>query len=144
MSVTRQGYKTAQDVYLIGGEVKANISNAEVMQPVDVQSHYQLTVQTHAGVMIAPSVGSGSVWIDTNGFTEIAFTIANDASTATSVDVTWSHDGVGTHGVEYGVIPGTARYKAINLSTKARYVKLTITNTDTAAHTVSGYAYLKA
>jgi len=144
MSVTRQGYKTAQDVYLLGGSTNTIITGSDVMQPVDIQSHYQQTIQTHAGVMVAPSVGSGSVWLDTTGFNEIAFTIANDATTATSIDVTWSHDGTSTHGVEYGVIPGTPRYKAISMATKARYVKLTITNTDTAAHTVSAYAYLKA
>jgi hypothetical protein len=122
----------------------ATIAESEVMLPIDIQSHYQQTIQTHAGVMIAPSVGSGSVFIDTNGFNEIAFTVANDATTATSIDVTWSHDGTSTQGVEYGVIPGTPRYKAINIPTKARYAKLTITNTDTAAHTISAWAYLKA
>jgi hypothetical protein len=158
MSVTRQGYKTAQDVYLLGGEVtiagansaggaiNTNIASTDIMQPVDIQSHYQILSQTHAGILIAPNTwNTAAAWIDTNGFDRIAVTLMNDASTQTSVNIVWSHDGVTQHGEDSGVIGvGTAIRKAGETATKARYAKVSISNADAAAHTMSAWAFLKA
>jgi hypothetical protein len=158
MSVTRQGYKTAQDVYLLGGEVtiagansaggaiNTNITGSEVMQPVDIQSRYQQTIQSHAGVMVAPNVWSSMTgWIDTNGFDSIALTVKNDAATNAKGNIDWSHDAANTHGSDI-VIPTSANFTlAGSVPTKARYAKVVIQNQDAAAsHTLSAWAYLKA
>jgi hypothetical protein len=146
MSVTRQGYKTAQDVYVIGGSANAVITGSDVMQPVDIQSHYQTTIQTHTGVMAAPnSWNTAAAWIDTIGFDRIAVTLSNDAAVQSSVNIMWSHDGTNSQGEDSGVITtGTAIRKAGETATKARYAKVSISNADAAAHTMNAWAFLKA
>jgi hypothetical protein len=154
MSVTRQGYKTAQDVYLLGGEVtiaganaaggamSTNLASTDIMQPVDIQSHYQTTIQTHSGMMIAPSAASTSSWVDTNGFDRIALTLLNDAATTSVSQFVWSHDGTTQHGID-DVVTSTSKWKTYEAATKARYVRVYVSNSDTAAHTMSAWVYLK-
>jgi hypothetical protein len=153
MSVTRQGYKTAQDVYVIGGDVKiadqanplnTNITGSDVMQPVDIQSHYQTTVQTHTGAMIAPSGATSSgTYIDAAGFQEIGVTATIDAAVMTEVHLHWSNDGINIHGLE--MFPASnPTSKAYSTATKGRYFRVVLKNNDAAARTMSAWAFLKA
>jgi hypothetical protein len=167
MSVTRQGYKTAQDVYLIGGEVKiadqakpvevtiagadasggsvnTNLASTTIMQPVDIQSHYSQTIQTHAAAVVPPSSWNGPTWIDTNGFNEIAVSLLNDSATTSSISIEWSNDGTTKHGTESVAPNGAFKERVGSATTKARYAKVSIWNGDTIAHTMSAWAYLKA
>jgi hypothetical protein len=115
------------------------------MTPIDVQSRLQTTIQTHNAVSVAATTGtSDSSWIDTDGFNELAITLMNDATTNSSADLYWSHDGSSIHGVEANFIPSDGIQKKVaNTITKARYMKLHIFNTDAASHTMSAWAYLK-
>lgn len=121
------------------------VNGSTIMQPMDVQFRLQTTIQTHNAVSVAATTGiSAGSWIDCNGFDKIAFTLLNDAATASSADLQWSNDGTNQHGLEAGVIPGnTQRYKQGIADVKARYCRLVLGNTDAAAHTMSAWAYLK-
>jgi hypothetical protein len=156
MSVTRQGYKTAQDVYLLGGEVtiagansaggaiNTNIASTDIMQPVDIQSHYQTTIQTHNAVSVATVTISHSAWIDTNGFDKVAITMLNSAATSSYIDLYWSNDGINVHGANYSQQSSTALSKAFEIPTQARYLRISLYNANTASNTMSAWAYLKA
>jgi hypothetical protein len=120
-------------------------SASDIIQPVEVQSRYAQTIQAFNAVSVAISGQSTqSSWIDCDGFNELAFTCLNDASTNSGVDVQWSNDGVAIHGVDRGS-SSTEKFKTGNVSTKARYAKLALNNSDSAlAHTMSAWIYLKA
>jgi hypothetical protein len=116
------------------------------MTPIDVQSRLQTTIQTHNAVSVALSGSSVETsYHDADGFSDIAVTLMNDASTASSLDIYWSNDGVNTHGIDAGFLPNaTNRYRAGFTQIKARYFKIGISNIDSAvAHTMSAWAYLK-
>ena len=117
-----------------------------IMQPVDIQARYAQTIQTHNAVSVPATTGtSQSAYIDTNGFSDVALTFTNDASTASYADVHWSHDGVAYHSAEGNILPANTQIKkAIQFPTKARYMKVVLANTDAAAHVMSAWAYLKA
>lgn len=116
---------------------------SDIMMPVDVQSHYQQTIKTHNAVSVGASVWSLSSWIDANGFDKIGVTMINDASTASTLNVEWSNDGVSQHGGETIVASSTSNKSGIT-EIKARYVRVSILNSDTIAHVMSAWAFLKA
>lgn len=102
------------------------------------------TVQTHNAVSVAATTGtSSSAWIDCSGFSDIAIISANDASTAWYVDLWWSADGANNHGFDAIIPSGVRQYGSGLVPIKARYAKVTLKNTDAAAHTMSAWAYLK-
>jgi hypothetical protein len=144
MSVTIQGYKTGQDVYIMGGSANAVITGSDVMQPVDIQSHYSQTIQTHTASVVPPSSWNGPLWIDTNGFSEIAVTFLNDAATTSSISIEWSNDGTTKQGTESVAPNGAFKERVASVPTKARYARVAVWNGDTVAHTISTWAYLKA
>lgn len=126
------------------GLMKVNIENSDIMQPIEIQGHLQTTIQTHNGVTIAPSSSNDSVFIDTLGFDKIAVTVLNNASTTSAVTIKWSHDGATVVADDSLNITNTANRKAGITDTKARYAQVSITNSDTAPHIFSAWAYLKA
>jgi hypothetical protein len=121
-------------------------SASDIIQPVEVQSKYASTVQTHNAVSVAISTGSTSTtWIDCDGFDKLAVTHLNDASTASNCNVFWSNDGTTQHATDQNITNGTSNQKAGIVDVKARYAKLYLYNGDTAlAHTMSAWVYLKA
>jgi hypothetical protein len=145
MSVTRQGYKTAQDVYLLGGSANTIITGSDVMQPVDIQSHYQVTVANHAAVLVAPNAANSfATFTDTNGFDRLSFTQKSNVSLNGRVQIVWSNDGVSLDSYE-NVQTNVAQYRSGEVGTKARYAKLHFDNLDaTTAQTISTTMYLKA
>jgi hypothetical protein len=144
--------KTGQWVYMEDGSVAqqvyaANAADVNSVTPVDIQSRLASTIQTHSGVVVAPSSTSygANAWVDTDGFTDIAVTLLNDASVSSVVDVFYSNDGSNEHGSETVIASGTPLKRAGSTSLKARYIKVRVTNSDAgAAHTMNAWAYLKA
>ena len=132
------------------GLVKVNVENSDIMQPVEIQSRIQTTVQTHNGVTVSPSGNSSnSTFIDTNGFTDIGITVLNDSNTAQfAVTVLWSNDGANVHGAEAVLNSAVAVWsnsRSVSVPTKARYFKIVLINSDASApHIMSAWAYLKA
>ena len=122
------------------------LKESQLIVPVDIQSRFATTIQTHSSVMITPSGNNSSAYIDCDGFNEVAFTLRNDAVTASFGNVQWSNDGTTVHGEDSNAIPSsTPQVKSANVSVKARYVRLQLNNGDTgAAHTMSAWAYLKS
>lgn len=121
-------------------------ANSDIIQPVDVQAHYQQTIQTHNAVSV-PTVAWSiqSSYMDCDGFDKIAINMINDAGTTASANIIWSTDGVTQHGEDSGVIPSNAtQRKSAITDIKARYAKVSIYNSDTISHTISAWAFLKA
>jgi len=112
---------------------------------VDIQYRKQKMVPTHAGVLItngSTSFGT-NVWIDTDGFNEIALTLINSVAGNTLFDVYWSHDNATIHGANYGQGNSAALAKGIVLPILARWVKISVGNNHTAPSTISAWTYLK-
>jgi hypothetical protein len=114
--------------------------------PINIQSRYSQTIQTHNAVSIGASQWSTSTtWIDCDGFDKIAFTLLNDAIVTSSGNILWSNDGVAQHGEEVSVLATNNLIRKTGITdVKARYAKLSINNGDASAHTISAWAYLKA
>jgi hypothetical protein len=128
------------------GSQNIQLTSSNVIQPIDVQSRLQTTIQTHNAVSVALSSSSEQTsWIDCDGFIEIALTMLNDGVTNSSLNVYWSNDGTNKHGFETVVATSAVQYKAGSVPIKARYAKVRVDNGDAgAAHTMSAWAYLKA
>lgn len=128
---------------------KSSIEGSDGVIPVDIQNRLASTIQTHTNAVVAPSGTNygnyASSWIDCDGFDKIALAIANDAATASSMGILWSHDGTNTHADETPIASSTQKYKGGITDIKARYARPYIVNGDTgAAHTINAFAYLKA
>jgi hypothetical protein len=123
-----------------------DVNTADAIQPTDIQSHLQTTIQTHNSVSVAASGTSVETsYHDCDGFDKIAITFMNDAIVASSANVYWSNDGSTTHAYEFNVVPSSTTQKKSGITdTKARYFKIEVVNGDTVAHTMSAWAYLKA
>jgi hypothetical protein len=122
---------------------KVKPMNTDIM-PIDIQSRLATTIQTHNAVSVATVSSSQSSWIDTDGFTDIAVSLLNDASFSCYVDIQWSSDGSTYQGLDSGVISGTLTRKSASVPTKMRYARIVAGNNDTVSHTMSSFAYLKA
>lgn len=108
-------------------------------------SRQQKTVQLFNAVSMPATNGSStSSWIDTQGFVDLAYTFASDASGNNNTDIYWSHDGINIHGYEVGLTTSTSRNRAYHTPIKARYMRAVIYNTDASPKTMSAWAYLKA
>jgi hypothetical protein len=127
-----------------GGAINTNTKSSEIIQPVDIQARYATTIQTQAGVMVAPSAWAVGSWIDTNGFDKVSGTMKNDASVASAGNIEWSNDGITIHGIELFFPNNTNSTKQGIVDTKARYFRFAINNLDAAPHTLSAWTYLKA
>lgn len=127
-------------------ESSTTLNASNVIQPIDIQSHLQTTIQTHNAVSVATVTASnGTSWLDTDGFDKIAVTLLNDASTSSSLSIQWSSDGTTIQGYDLSIIPtGTGQQRSAITDTKMRYARIQIYNGDTAAHTMSAWAYLKS
>lgn len=119
------------------------VSNSDVIQPIDIQSHLQSTIQTHNAVSVAASGIGYSNWIDTLGYDKVALTVKNDASTSMNITLDWSSDGLTIQGADTNLSTGTQQTRALITDTKARYLRVELFNGDTVAHTMSAWAYLK-
>lgn len=127
---------------LVAGEVE---TRSNEIAPVEIQARYSQTIQTHTNAVVAPTNGvSDSVWFDTEGFDKIAISLKNDASTNSVVELHWSHDNSNRTGLEAVMAASTLSERVAITDTKARYVKVRITNQDAAAHTMNAWIYLKA
>jgi hypothetical protein len=129
----------SQTVQLVG-------SDASI--PTDIQGHLQTMIQTHNAVSVAAAGTSIGAWFDTDGFNEIALLVKNDANlTSFSLEIQWSPDnGVTILGDSIPTLfsPGSSPYKQGLQGTLCRYARVIIANSDTAAHTMSAWVYLKA
>lgn len=127
------------------GDFSVGISSSEIMQPVDIQSHYQQTIQGHVGVTIPPESYSSSVWIDTAGFNELAISVQCASSQSHAMTTDWSFDGVNPQGFEsVKDLPSAGTRMTVSIPTKARYIKFNVRNNLTTPNTVSSWVYLKA
>jgi hypothetical protein len=144
--------KSGAYVYYEDGSNAAQVHVANqtdtIIQPIEIQSHYAQTIQTHNAVSVAISTWSNGSWIDTDGFNSLDVTLLNDNTTASALEVHWSNDGVTLHAKETGIVSATGNNVRCNVNeipTKARYVRISVNNADSAlAHTMSAWAYLKA
>jgi hypothetical protein len=126
------------------GALDTNLKASEIIQPVDIQARYSQTIQTHNAVSVGASGSSASNWINCDGFDNVAVSLLNDASATNKVDVAWSHDGINQHTFETVCNTTSAKYNVGEVGIKAQYCKLVLINSDTASHTMSAWAYLKA
>lgn len=131
-----------------GNDPFVQISGTNIMQPIDIQSHLQTTIQTHNAVSVPASGASVQAsWMDCNGFDQLNGTILNDGNAGQNitVQVLWSNDGVTNHGTETPITASTAQRNAFRTSIKARYAKFSLVSGDvTNAHTLSAWAYQTA
>lgn len=128
----------------VKGEVSVGVTSSDIMQPVDLQSRYQQTIQTHTATMVAPDGVGQSVYVDTNGFDRLAVTVTTDSTMGTKIQLVWSNDGVSQHGVD-SLSSTPDKWYTHETATKARYVKIYVVNNDASApHTMSSWTYLKA
>lgn len=111
--------------------------------PVDIQSRYAQTIQTHNAVSVATGWSNG-LWQDADGFDKVAVTLKNDASTSNTANIEWSNDGVAIQGVETIIANSTTNNRSAITEIKMRYFRVNIYNGDAVAHTMSAWAYLKA
>lgn len=127
------------------GSLGVTVKESDVMVGVDIQGKYTKTVQTHTAVTVPATTGyNTSAWIDTEGFDKISIALLNDASTANSASIAWSHDGVTVHGNETNVLPSnTTNQKIAVTEVKARFCRVIVYNTDASVHVMSAWAYLK-
>jgi hypothetical protein len=128
---------SAQQVY-VGNQIDTNI------QPVEIQSRYASTIQTHNAVSVGASSWSYSSWYDCDGFDKVGVKMKNDASTPTALNIQWSDDNSTTMYDEALVGSGTPNTKGAISDIKGRYARIGILNNDTVAHTVSSSMYLKS
>jgi hypothetical protein len=116
---------------------------SDVIVPVDIQARLASTIQTHNAVSVAASGNSTSSWIDTDGFLEIAVTVLSDLAKF-NITIQWSNDGNSLQGSDWDVKVSTKTNDSVSVTTKARYARLFLYNSDTATHIMSAWAYLKA
>lgn len=136
---------TGEVVEVQNGSLLVTLDGANGVIPTNLMYHEQQTIQTHNAVSVATGAWSDQTsWMDCDGFTEIALTLKNDASTSCRGQIMWSNDGTNQHGVEEPILSAAGMFRAGGTSIKARYAKVTIQNGDTAAHTMSAWAFLKA
>jgi len=124
---------------------KVSLADSDIQVPMQKQSILTKLVQVHNNVLIAPNTWNISTgWIDCSKFDKLGITFLNDASTSSAVSVLWSNDQSVSHGEEATLTPASVLRRASVVDVKAPYVKLSIQNADTVAHTVSSWIYLKA
>lgn len=129
---------------VVDKDAGVTLTGSNVAQPTDLQSRYSQTIQTHNAVSVGASGSSIGTWIDTEGFAKLAITFANDNSTGSKINIHWSNDASSIHGFDDSVGGTTmSQQKTGIVDTKARYARLALFNTDTVAHTMSAWAYLK-
>jgi hypothetical protein len=125
---------------------RTNLDASDIMMPVDVQSHHQDYVQTHNGVVLAPTNGSsvGTGWINVEGFDELSVHVQSTVASSYSIYIDWSFDGVNQHGTEGNTSTNTT-FKTLTVGVKAKYVRINLFNTATdAPKTVTSYLHMKA
>lgn len=104
---------------------------------------FTTSFQTHTNQSIATNATNASGWTEVRGFYDISITLANDAATASIVNLYWSNDGIATHGADMNALPsGTDQYRAVRTGCKGRYVKVEVKNGDAATHVFNVYAHL--
>lgn len=136
MGTTRVGGKYGQDVYVL------NQAESTTMEPVDIQSSYAKAIQTNSS---KPSNYSPSNWIDTEGYTKVAFNVAvTEGAHLFTVQIQWSNDGANIHGREEFAVTTAAQYFSRLIDTKLRYFRVYLYNNDATARTMVAHAYLKA
>jgi len=128
------------------GVLKVKIDSTDVQLPIQIQSRLNTPFQTHNNVLIPPSTWSEySGWADCSKADKIAVNVANDAITSTIVQVIWSFDQNGRHGVETVIPSGALQQRSGIIDVKAPYYKISVKNEDTAtSHTMNVNNYLKS
>jgi hypothetical protein len=128
-----------------GLERDVTVIGADIIQPVDIQSHYSQTIVGHNAVSIPTVSFTSSAWIDTDGFDKAGISIHIDASITHQASIHWSTDGVNVHSKDIAVFPtSTLPDRTLETGTRMRYMRLEFYNGDTVAHTMSSWFYLKA
>jgi hypothetical protein len=131
------------DGILPDGSRLVQLNGSNIAQPTDIQSRYAQTIQTHNAVSVGASSISYGSWIDADGFDKVGITFKNDGSVTSTIYVYYSNDGVSECGFDTIPTATNATKKAV-FDIGARYVRVGVHNGDTAAHTMSAWAYLKA
>jgi hypothetical protein len=113
------------------------LSNADIVQPMKIDSHTSLTVQTQNAVSIAASGWSQSSWFDCDGYDRLAFNVKNDGTTSVDIYVDWSVDGTnaGQAGSDFVAAGNTQQYRSGITDVKLRYARLSLNNKDGAVST---------
>jgi hypothetical protein len=122
------------------------ISESEIAVPIDEQSNYSQTIQTHANAVVPATNGeSNGAWIDCDGFDKMAVSMTTSSSSGnTGCYVHWSNDGTNIHGTETVLSPAQALIHSTKIvDVKTRYVRVVATNTHTTPITVNTWTYLK-
>jgi hypothetical protein len=133
---------------LVKQRTVTTLTGSNIRQPQDIQSHLQTTIQTHNAVSVPTGTwNQSSSWIDTDGFDKVAISILSDLTVAGSALVLWSNDGSTRHVSEsLSLVPNNNAFTTTGAitDTKARYMQVSVKNTDTVNRTFTVFAYLKA
>lgn len=113
---------------------------------VNIQSRNAKTIVSHDNVSVTQSsTDTQLVWIDCNGYSELALTLMCGEDFANQVDVHWSHDGTNIHAIETPLVNASRTYGVGNLEIKARYARVKLYNHNgLAPKNMSSWVYLKA
>lgn len=120
-------------------------ANQAAQKQVGIYYHESQTIQTHNAVVVTPTGSTSTSYIDCLGYSSIAFSYATDSGSVPSgMYITWSHDGTSGFASETPFANSNRPNGATEYTTKARYVRVTLTNGDTVNHTMSAWVFLKA
>jgi hypothetical protein len=125
------------------GALNVKLADSGIILPVDVQTRYPQTIQTHNAVSVSASAFSNGTWALCEGFDKIAITVLNDAAVSSEVIIQYSNDGVNLHGSEYFGATSLKEKKHLS-EIGAKWFRIVLNNKDAATHTMSAWAYLKA
>ena len=136
--------------YVSNDNLHVGLKESNIQLPTEKQSTFTNTIQTHPGITVATNGNStNSDWLDADGFSELAVTVLSDSNTAQfAATILWSNDKTNIHGAETvlgSAVAVWANARSGQVTTKARYFKLVLINSDSAnPHVMSAWAYLKA
>ncbi|PFK99773.1 hypothetical protein COJ01_17020 [Priestia megaterium] len=136
--------------YVSNDNLNVGLTESNIQLPTEKQSTFTNTIQTHPGITVATNGNStNSDWIDADGFSELAVTVLSDNNTAQfAATILWSNDKTNIHGAETvlgSAVAVWANARSGQVTTKARYFKLVLINSDSSnPHVMSAWAYLKA
>lgn len=134
-----------KELFVTDNPAKIGVSESEIIIPVDIQTRYAQTIQTHNAVSVVASGNSSSPWFDCSGFDKIAVMGQSNQALNWGIEIHWSDDSSSQRGLETLIAPSPANSKIQITDVKAKFFRVVVKNTDaTTSQIISTYTYLKA
>jgi hypothetical protein len=131
---------------IINGKYGKNnvLIHSDIQMPVEIQSRFTKTVQTHNAVSIAGNGTSNSSIVSCDGFDKVSVSAVMTSGTGMSIWLDWSFDG----STFFGGTPlstTSSTQASVEFTVQAPYLRVGIKNNDaTNPKTTSAFAYFKA